>query len=228
MRAAGLSGMVAAGAAARRSACPASASARTSSTARSPPTAPNRLWVADITDLRTWEGWLYLVAVLDLFSRRIVGWAMADHMRAELVVDALQMALWHRRPDAGTGPALRSGAASTCRWPSARPRAPPASRSRWAAAATARQRRLRELLRHAQEGAHPPPLLADTGRARTEVFEYIEVFYNRRRRHSTLGYRSPADYENRTLSHARCRSRRFAARIPLKDKIHNTNSDVLA
>src|SRR4051794_8664799 len=59
--------------------------------------APNRLWVADITYLRTWEGWLYLVAVQDLFSRRIVGWSMADHMRTELVTDALQMALARRR-----------------------------------------------------------------------------------------------------------------------------------
>ncbi len=54
--------------------------------------APNRCWVADITYLRTWQGWLYLVAVQDLYSRRIVGWAMADHMRTELVTDALQMA----------------------------------------------------------------------------------------------------------------------------------------
>jgi putative transposase len=63
--------------------------------------APNQRWVADITYLRTWEGWLYLVAVQDLYSRRIVGWSMADHMRTELVTDALQMALAHRRPDRG-------------------------------------------------------------------------------------------------------------------------------
>jgi putative transposase len=63
--------------------------------------APNRCWVADITYLRTWEGWLYLVAVQDLYSRRIVGWAMADHLRAELVTDALEMALAHRRPAHG-------------------------------------------------------------------------------------------------------------------------------
>ena len=62
---------------------------------------PNERWVADITYLRTWEGWLYLVAVQDLYSRRIVGWAIADHMRAELVTDALQMALAHRRPARG-------------------------------------------------------------------------------------------------------------------------------
>ena len=63
--------------------------------------APNRLWVADITYLRTWEGWLYLVAVQDVFSRRIVGWSMADHMRTALVTDALQMALSRRRPSPG-------------------------------------------------------------------------------------------------------------------------------
>src|SRR4051794_9917277 len=65
------------------------------------PDAPDVLWVADITSLRTWEGWLYLAAVQDAYSRRIVGWSMADHMRAELVVDALQMALHRRRPSPG-------------------------------------------------------------------------------------------------------------------------------
>ena len=65
------------------------------------PAAPNVLWIADVTYLRTWEGWLYLAAVQDAYSRRIVGWAMADHMRAELVVDALQMAVARRRPAPG-------------------------------------------------------------------------------------------------------------------------------
>jgi putative transposase len=65
------------------------------------PAGANVLWVADITYLRTWEGWLYLAAVQDAFSRRIVGWSMADHMRSELVVDALQMALHRRRPGPG-------------------------------------------------------------------------------------------------------------------------------
>ena len=65
------------------------------------PTAPNVLWVADITYLRTWEGWLYLGAVQDAFSRRIVGWSMADHMRSDLVVDALNMAIARRAPEAG-------------------------------------------------------------------------------------------------------------------------------
>jgi transposase InsO family protein len=65
------------------------------------PDAPNVLWVADITYLRTWEGWLYLAAIQDAFSRRIVGWSMADHMQKELVIDALNMAIARRRPEAG-------------------------------------------------------------------------------------------------------------------------------
>jgi putative transposase len=65
------------------------------------PQAPDVLWIADLTYLRTWEGWLYLAAVQDAYSRRIVGWSMADHMRHELVVDALTMAVSRRRPEPG-------------------------------------------------------------------------------------------------------------------------------
>jgi transposase InsO family protein len=65
------------------------------------PRAPNRLWVADLTEVATWEGKLYLAVVVDAFSRRCIGWAMAEHMRAELVVEALEMAIWQRRPDTG-------------------------------------------------------------------------------------------------------------------------------
>jgi len=65
------------------------------------PTGPNRLWVADLSEVSTWEGKLYLAVVIDCFSRRVVGWAMAEHMRAELVVEALEMAVWRRRPEVG-------------------------------------------------------------------------------------------------------------------------------
>ncbi len=65
------------------------------------PDTPDVLWIADFSYLRTWEGWLYLAAVQDAFSRRIVGWCMADHMREQLVIDALTMALGRRRPDPG-------------------------------------------------------------------------------------------------------------------------------
>jgi transposase InsO family protein len=64
-------------------------------------TGPDRVWVADITYLRTWEGWLYLIAVQDVYSRRIVGWAIDSHVRTELVLDALRMALARRRPAPG-------------------------------------------------------------------------------------------------------------------------------
>ena len=92
------------------------------------PTESNRLWCADITYVRTWEGWLYLAAVMDCYSRRIVGCSMADHLRAELVLDALQMAIARRRP----GPAwsiIRTSAASTSRWYSAKSIGTPASPS---------------------------------------------------------------------------------------------------
>ena len=81
--------------------------------------APDRLWLADITYVPTGAGWLYLAAVLDAFSRRVVGWAMADHLRAELVLDALDLALRQRRPAAGLVHHSASAAASTPRWPSA-------------------------------------------------------------------------------------------------------------
>src|SRR3954463_7602086 len=122
--------------------------------------APNRLWVADITYLRTWEGWLYLVAVQDVYSRRIVGWSMADHMRTELVTDALQMALAQRRPapgliwhsDQGSQfVALAVRSASPCR----RDRPIDGQPRR-----LLRQLARRELLRDAQEGTRRPPLLA--------------------------------------------------------------------
>lgn len=65
------------------------------------PPPPDRLWVADISYLRTWEGWLYVAVVLDCYSRRVVGWSIADHLRADLVVDALEMAVARRRPEPG-------------------------------------------------------------------------------------------------------------------------------
>ena len=162
--------------------------------------APNRCWVADITYLRSWEGWLYLVAVQDLYSRRIVGWSMADHMRSELVVEALQMALARRQPAPGLiwhsdqgsqfvslafGQAARkAGIAQSM-----------GSRGDCFDNAVAESffATLKKELIHRRSW----PTRAEL---RTEVFDYIEAFYNRQRRHSTLGQRSPADYENGTRS----------------------------
>ena len=164
--------------------------------------APNRCWVADITYLRTWEGWLYLVAVQDLYSRRIVGWSMADHMRSELVTDALQMALAHRRPDPGLIWHSDQGSQFVS-LAFGQQAARPASRSRWApgdcfdnAVAESFFATIKKELIHRRSW----PTKAEL---RTEVFDYIEVFYNRQRRHSTLGQRSPVDYETSTLSPTR-------------------------
>jgi putative transposase len=162
--------------------------------------APNRCWVADITYLRTWEGWLYLVAVQDLYSRRIVGWSMADHMRTELVTDALQMALAHRRPEVGLIWHSDQGSQFVSLAFGQQARAAKIAQSMGSrgdcydnAVAESFFATLKKELIHRRTW----PTKAEL---RTEVFEYIEVFYNRQRRHSTLGQLSPADYEARTLS----------------------------
>lgn len=166
--------------------------------------APNRKWVADITYVPTDEGWLYVAAVLDLFSRRIVGWSMAEHMRAELVKDALQMALDRRQPHAkaenpsgGEGLLLHSDRGvqyasdehqqllarhgiicSMSRSGDCYDNA--AMESFWATLKT-------ELVHHEH--------YTTRDHARGSIFEYIEVFYNRKRIHSTLGYVSPEAFE---------------------------------
>src|SRR5215216_433989 len=161
--------------------------------------APNRLWVADITYLRTWEGWLYLVAVQDVYSRRIVGWSMADHMRAELVSDALQMALARRRPAPGLIWHSDQGSQFVSLAFGQQARAAGIAQSMGSrgdcfdnAVAESFFATLKKELDHGRAW----PTKAEL---RNEVFEYIEVFFNRRPRHSTLGMLSPADYENGTL-----------------------------
>ena len=161
--------------------------------------APNRCWVADITYLRTWEGWLYLVAVQDLYSRRIVGWAMADHLRAELVTDALQMALARRRPARGLIWHSDQGSQFVSLAFGQKARAAGIAQSMGSkgdcfdnAVAESFFATLKKELINRRSWPSKAEL-------RTEVFDYIEVFYNRERRHSTLGQRSPADYENMLL-----------------------------
>ena len=161
--------------------------------------APNRCWVADITYLRTWEGWLYLVAVQDLYSRRIVGWAMADHLRAELVTDALQMALAQRRPERGLIWHSDQGAQFVSLAFGQQARAAGIAQSMGSkgdcfdnAVAESFFATLKKELINRRSWPSKAEL-------RTEVFDYIEVFYNRERRHSTLGQRSPADYEKLPL-----------------------------
>ena len=101
------------------------------------PTEPDRLWMMDITEHPTGEGKVYLAVVLDAFSRLVVGWSMADHIRAELVVDALQMATWRRQPPAGQTVAHSDHGAQYTSWASVADSAPPACWVRWAPSATA-------------------------------------------------------------------------------------------
>jgi putative transposase len=163
------------------------------------PTEPNRLWAADITYIRTWEGWLYLASVMDLYSRRIVGWALADHLRAELVVDALEMAVARRRPDAGLVHHSDQGCQYTSLVFTRRCRSVGIDVSMGSrgdcfdnAVLESFHASLKKDLIHRRSW----PTKAE---ARTAVFGYIEAFYNRRRRHSTLGMLSPVDFENSTL-----------------------------
>jgi putative transposase len=164
------------------------------------PAAPNRLWVADLTEVATWEGKLYLAVVIDCYSRRCVGWAMAEHMRAELVVEALEMAIWQRRPDAGLvhhsdrggqyvslifGQTARAGGIDI------------SMGAKGCALDNAVAEAFFATLKKELTRRHSWPTRRELQSA---VFAWIEGWYNRRRLHSTLGYLSPADYENRTLS----------------------------
>jgi putative transposase len=163
--------------------------------------APDRLWVADITYLRTWEGWLYLVAVQDVFSRRVVGWSMADHMRTELVTDALHMALAQRRPAPGLIWHSDQGSQFVSLAFGQQARAAGIAQSMGSrgdcfdnAVAESFFATLKKELIHGRSWPSKAEL-------RTEVFEYIEVFFNRRRRHSTLGFLSPEQFETITHHH---------------------------
>jgi putative transposase len=184
--------------------------------------APNRCWVADITYLRTWEGWLYLVAVQDLYSRRIVGWSMADHMRTELVTDALQMALARRQPDPGLIWHSDQGSQFVSLAFGQPARAAGIAQSMGSkgdcfdnAVAESFFATIKKKLIHRRAWPTKTEL-------RTEIFDYIEVFYNRQRRHSTLGQRSPVDYENSPLSPSRPID--AASRLPSPAQISFTGS----
>jgi putative transposase len=159
------------------------------------PEAPNQAWTADITYLATGEGWLYLAAVEDLYSRRIVGWSMSSRIDSRLVVDALAMAISRRRPGAGLV----------------------AHSDRGSQYASEHYQRLlvdHEIIcsmsRRANCWDNAPmesffaslkkeltrgEIFGTREEAKANVFEYIEVFFNRIRRHSSLGYKSPIEYE---------------------------------
>jgi transposase InsO family protein len=157
--------------------------------------APDRLWIGDITYVATWEGWLYLAVLLDAHSRRVVGWAMADHLRAELALGALQMALAARRPAAGLIHHTDRG----CQYTAAAYQGALAAR-----AITASMSRAGDCYDNAMAESFFATLkaeLVDTRpwptrwAAQRAIFAWIEVFYNRQRCHSALDYRSPVAYE---------------------------------
>ena len=168
--------------------------------------APNQLWVADITYLPTWQGFLYLAIVLDAYSRRSVGWAMADHLRAELVVEALDMALWNRRPAPGLSHHSDHGVQYTslafgqrcCGAGIARSMGSVGDCFDNALAETFFATRECELVARSRWRTH--------AEARMAVFDFIEAFYNQRRRHSALAYLSPVEYERRQYSQRACSS----------------------
>lgn len=158
-------------------------------------TAPDRKWVADITFVPTGQGWAYVAAVMDLFSRRIVGWSVSDSLESTLVLDALEQAIRSRRPTHG----LIHHSDRGCQYASQRHRelldlhGIECSMSRrgdcWDNAPM--ERFMNSLKNEWTERRRYPTLEA----ARQSIFKYIEIFYNRRRRHQALGYITPAQFE---------------------------------
>ena len=159
------------------------------------PGQPNSTWATDMTYVWTRQGWLYLAVVMDLFSRRIVGWSMSENIDRHLVLNALDMALKGRRPGRGLLHHSDRGSqyASIDYQQALAARGIQCSMSRkgncWdnAVAESFFSSLKMELVHDADFATHE--------QARTALFEYIEVFYNRQRRHSTLGYVSPVDFE---------------------------------
>jgi putative transposase len=159
------------------------------------PEAPDRTWSADITEIPTWEGKLYLAHVQDLFSRRIVGWAMACHMRKELVLEALEMALARRKPGPGLVHHSDHGSQYTavvfsqrCEYAGIEVSMGSVGDCYDNAVCESFHASLKKELIHRR----PWPTRAE---ARSSIFEYIEGWYNPRRRHSTLRYLSPTEHE---------------------------------
>ena len=155
---------------------------------------PNKLWVADITYIPTWSGFLYLSVVLDAFSRRVVGWAMASHLKTQLVLDALDMALWNRRPDgvihhSDQGSQYTSYAfGQRCAKMGVRPSVGSVGDCFDNALCESFFATLEcELIDRESFPNHSQAQLA--------IFEYIEGWYNPHRRHSAIKYQSPITYE---------------------------------
>lgn len=160
-------------------------------------TAPNQKWVSDFTYILTGEGWLYLAVVLDLFSRKVVGWAMRASMETELVEAALRMALCGRRPPAGLlhhsdqGSQYTSAAYRACLIEAA-------AQLSMSGVGNCYDNAVIESFFGTLKTECVRGTFATHALARTTLFEYMEAWYNRQRLHSTLGYLSPVDFEQRS------------------------------
>lgn len=158
---------------------------------------PNKVWVTDITYIRTYEGWLYLAVVLDLFSRQVIGWSMKPRMCSDLAIDALLMAVWRRKPKQEVMIHSDQGSQfSSSDWQSfLKANNLISSMSRRgnchdnAVAESFFQLLKRERIRRKTYGTREE--------ARSDVFDYIEMFYNPKRRHSSAMQLSPVEFEKR-------------------------------
>ena len=163
--------------------------------------APDRLWMADITYLPTDEGFLYLAFILDVYSRKMVGWSMANHLRSKLVEAALEMAIRRRNPSAGLIHHSDRGVQYT---------ALSFGKRLEQAGIIPSMGRAGSALDNAISESFVSTLKSEIGvsrylsrqAARASIFEFIELFYNRVRRHSSLGYLSPSEYEQAILEEA--------------------------
>ncbi len=158
-------------------------------------TAPNRVWLSDITYIWTDEGWLYLAGMLDLFSRKIVGWSMADHLRAELVGDALEMAVCRRQPGPGLLHHSDRGVQYACDDYQGL-----LARHEMAVSMSGKGNCYDNAVMESFWATLKTELVHDEHyatreEARRSIVEYIEVFYNRKRLHSSLDYVSPEAFE---------------------------------
>jgi putative transposase len=159
--------------------------------------APNRKWIADFTYIWTAEGWLYVAAVIDLFSRRVVGWSMSATMTAQLVTDALLMAIWRRgRPDAllhhsDQGSQYTSEQFRRLMQDNGVTCSMSRSGNVWDNAAMESFFSTLKIERTERK------VYQSRNQARADVFDFIERFYNPKRRHSTIGYLSPIEFERR-------------------------------
>ena len=158
---------------------------------------PNQKWIADFTYIWTGEGWLYVAAVIDLFSRRVVGWSMKAEMNAQLVADALVMAIWRRgRPDAllhhsDQGSQYTSQQFQTLMSDNGVTCSMSRSGNVWDNAA------MESFFSSMKTERINHQIYRTRDAARADVFDYIERFYNTTRRHSTIGYLSPVEFEQK-------------------------------